>query len=88
MNLEDKMSLQQRVYMYLKEVINEQVYKPGDILNERKISAELNVSRTPVREAFKALEAEDIVEYIPYRGVMVKSLSSEDLKYIFKLEKL
>lgn len=85
MNLDDRKSLQQRVYVHLKEAINEQIYKPGDILNERKISAELDVSRTPVREAFKALEAEDIVEYIPYRGVMVKSLSSEDLKYIFQI---
>lgn len=85
MNIEERQSLQQKVYVHLKEAINEQIYKPGDILNERKISAELEVSRTPVREAFKALEAEDIVEYIPYRGVMVKSLSVEDLVYIFQV---
>lgn len=85
MNIEERQSLQQKVYIHLKEAINEQIYKPGDILNERKISAELEVSRTPVREAFKALEAEDIVEYIPYRGVMVKSLSVKDLKHIFQI---
>ena len=85
MNIEERQSLQQKVYVHLKEAINEQIYKPGDILNERKISAELEVSRTPVREAFKALEAEDVVEYIPYRGVMVKSLSVDDLKHIFQI---
>ena len=85
MNIEERQSLQQKVYIHLKEAINEQIYKPGDILNERKISAELEVSRTPVREAFKALEAEDVVEYIPYRGVMVKSLSVDDLKHIFQI---
>lgn len=85
MNIEERQSLQQKVYIHLKQAINEQLYKPGDILNERKISAELDVSRTPVREAFKALEAEDIVEYIPYRGVMVKSISVEDLKHIFQI---
>lgn len=85
MDTNNRKSLQQRVYIHLKEAINEQIYKPGDILNERKISTELNVSRTPVREAFKALEAEDIVQYIPYRGVMVKSLSIDDLKHIFQI---
>lgn len=85
MNIEERQSLQQKVYIHLKEAINEQIYKPRDILNERKISAELEVSRTPVREAFKALEAEDVVEYIPYRGVMVKSLSVDDLKHIFQI---
>lgn len=78
-------SLKQQIYNLLKEEILNQRYNEEEILNERKISEELNVSRSPVREALKALEAENWVEYVPYKGVIVKKMGEKDLKNIFQI---
>ncbi|WP_110953971.1 GntR family transcriptional regulator [Anaerosinus massiliensis] len=78
-------SLKQQIYTMLKEDILSQRYNEEDILNERKISEEFNVSRSPVREALKALESENLVEYIPYKGIIVKKMGEEDLKNIFQI---
>lgn len=78
-------SLKQQIYYFLKEDIINQRYNGEAILNERKISEELNVSRTPVREALKALESENWVEYIPYKGVIVKKMGIKDLENIFQI---
>ena len=78
-------SLKQQIYNLLKEDILNQRYNDEDILNERKISEELKVSRTPVREALKALEAENWVEYVPYKGIIVKKMGEKDLKNIFQI---
>ncbi len=76
-------SLKQQIYNILKEDIVNQRYQDEEVLNERTISEELKVSRTPVREALKALEMEGWVEYVPYKGAVVKSMSMKDLKNIF-----
>jgi DNA-binding GntR family transcriptional regulator len=78
-------SLKQQIYDLLKEEILNQRYNDEEILNERKISDELNVSRTPVREALKALEAESWVEYVPYKGIIIKKMGEKDLKNIFQI---
>ena len=78
-------SLKQQVYNLLKEEILNQRYSEEEVLNERKISEELNVSRTPVREALKALESESWVEYIPYKGIIIKKMGEKDLRNIFQI---
>lgn len=78
-------SLKQQIYNLIKEDILNQRFNGEEILNERKISEELNVSRTPVREALKALETENWVEYVPYKGVIVKKMGEKDLKNIFQI---
>ena len=56
---------------------------PGEKLGEETTSKNYGVSRTPVREAFKSLEAEGLVEMIPNRGVFVIGLSKEDIRDLF-----
>lgn len=81
-------SFKEQIYKILKSKILNFEYQDGEILNERKISEELNVSRTPVREALKALEAEDWVEYIPYKGIVIKQMSLQELEEIFQIRKV
>ncbi len=57
----------------------------GEHLVEAKIAQQLHVSRGPVREAFKLLRAEGLVEEEPRRGTFVVSLSSEDVREIYGL---
>lgn len=76
-------SLGGRVYNYLREAILDGKYKDGESLTEMKIAEELNVSRTPVREAIRQLELEGLVESIPNKGSFVKGLSTKDMEDIY-----
>ena len=56
---------------------------PGTKLNERVLCGELGISRTPLREALKALASEGLVELLPNRGAVVAALDAERVKQIF-----
>jgi DNA-binding GntR family transcriptional regulator len=83
--LEDQYSLRGRVYNALRENILNGKYRPGENLIEMRLAEELNVSRTPVREAIRQLELEGLVESIPNKGVTVKGVSKKDMEDIFRI---
>ena len=84
----DYSSLSDKVYQYLRDGIAEGSYVTGDCLVEMKIAEELGVSRTPVREALKQLELEDLVVSQPNRGVVVKGFTTEDYADVFAIRHL
>lgn len=71
--------------MRLRQRIVEGHIAPGAKLNERELSEELNVSRTPLREAIKMLAAEGLVELLPNRGAVAASLSEQDVADTFEV---
>jgi|GEM_PF-872379 len=77
--------LRDEVYSKLKEAILHHDYAINDFLNERRISEMFLVSRTPVREALKHLEADGWVENVPYRGMRVKQLDSQEIDNLFQV---
>jgi DNA-binding GntR family transcriptional regulator len=83
LKLEKADSLRQQVYNLLKEHIINKRFATGDILNERKLSEDFGISRTPIREALKSLEHEGWVEYVPYKGAVVKNVEIKDIEDIF-----
>jgi len=60
-------------------------FSQGEHLVEARIAQQLKVSRGPVREAFKLLRAEGLVEEEPRRGTFVVTLSSTDVREIYHL---
>jgi len=76
----------------LRELIEQGRLAPGARLNERLLTAQLGVSRTPLREAFKVLATEGLVELLPNRGAAVTQLDparlSEALVVMGALEAL
>src|SRR3954465_9280734 len=60
-------------------------YPEGEPLRQDAIGAELGVSRIPVREALRQLEAEGLVTFNPHRGAVVSSLSLEEIEELFEL---
>lgn len=58
---------------------------PGEWLRQEKLAAALGVSYTPIREALKQLEAEGLVEHVPYRGVRVIEFSADDVLDIYTM---
>lgn len=57
-------------------------------LTEQAFCKKYNVSRTPVREAFRQLETDGLIEYIPNRGAFVKGLTKRDISDLFDLRTL
>ena len=73
----DKYSLRGRVFSRLREDILSGKYKEGDELKEVAIGEELGVSRTPVREAFRQLELEGLIQIIPNKGAYVTGITEK-----------
>jgi DNA-binding GntR family transcriptional regulator len=69
----------------IREAILDEVFKPGDRLMEAELAEKFEVSRSPVREALLALEKEGTVVMSPYKGAIVKPLSTEEVLDIAEL---
>lgn len=80
------------VLQILRASITDGRLAPGLRLDQNEIAAELGVSRMPVREALKQLQAEGLVVVYPYRGVEVSRLDPAAIVELFEtrivLEKL
>jgi len=81
----DKYSLRGRVFNKLREDILSGKYKENDELKEIAIGEELGVSRTPVREAFRQLELEGLIQIIPNKGAYVTGITIQDVKDIYMI---
>lgn len=78
-------SLPQAAAERLRALIVEGTLAPGTRLNERELSEQLGVSRTPLREAFRVLAAEGLLDQLPNRGVQVAALSRDDVRQAFEV---
>ena len=79
------MSRMKQVYDYLLEAIVSNKIPPGTPIVETEISNALNMSRTPIREALKELEAEGLVNRYPSIGTVVSHITPHDVEEIFDL---
>ena len=79
-------SLADQVFDHLENDILSGKYQRGEILTESKLSAELGVSRTPIREALRRLEQEHIIEESG-KGSVVIGITEKDLEDIFMIRK-
>lgn len=68
-------SLGGRIYEQLRDDIVYLRLEPGRMIYENDIAASLRVSRTPVREAFRLLAGEELVEILPQRGTRIRPIS-------------
>lgn len=79
-------SLADQVFEHLERDILSGKYQRGEILTESKLSAQLGVSRTPIREALRRLEQEHIIEESG-KGSVVIGITEKDLDDIFQIRK-
>jgi DNA-binding GntR family transcriptional regulator len=73
------------VYAMLRDCILDGSLKPGSPVRIDRIAKEIGISRTPVREAIRRLEAEDFVVPKPRQGLVVKGLSEQELVELFQI---
>ena len=79
-------SLADQVYERLEYGILTGEYQPGEILSEKRLAAELGVSRTPIREAMTRLIYEKLINETP-SGNEVRGISKSDVEDIFEVRK-
>lgn len=84
----DKYSLRGRVFHKLREDILSGKYMEHEELKEVAIGEEMGVSRTPVREAFRQLELEGLIQIIPNKGAYVTGITEKDVKDIYMIRSL
>ncbi|MGF1698809.1 GntR family transcriptional regulator [Photobacterium makurazakiensis] len=78
-------SLSETVYQYVLGAIREGNYHPGERVRESEICQTLNVSRTPVREAFRRLQSEGRLIVEPQRGAVVAELDHQEVAELYAL---
>lgn len=72
-------------YIRLLTAIRSGDFKPGDRLRETDVATRLSLSRTPVREALRRLEADGIVEHRPRLGAVIRQLSHTELVELYEM---
>jgi DNA-binding GntR family transcriptional regulator len=76
------------VYEQLRKAIMDQRLKRGDHLVENTVAEKMNISRTPVREAFRQLESEGLVVHMPRRGTIVLGITRDDAVDIYNIREV
>ena len=77
--------LSKKVYRILKKEIIKGSLKPGSKVLEGRIAEQIGISRTPVREAIRELAAEGFVTLSPNQGVVVRSVSAENIREVLQI---
>jgi DNA-binding GntR family transcriptional regulator len=78
-------SLLDKAYNEIKHRIITCRYRPGEVLSEAAISAELKIGRTPIHQAIHRLMMDDLVSILPRKGVMVRPVSMDEAMEIISV---
>jgi DNA-binding GntR family transcriptional regulator len=78
-------TLRDQVVTKLRDAITDGHFPPGTRLVERQMCELLGVSRTLVREALRQLEAEGLVQILPYRGPIVARMSAAEVRELYEV---
>lgn len=78
-------SIAEMVAQKIRDDIMNRTLKSGDKIREVELSKQLNVSRTPVREAFRILQSEGLVVHNPRVGVVVTSIGINDVVQLYEV---
>lgn len=77
----------ERVLEFLRDGILNSQFAPGQRLVESDLSRELGVSRGSLREAFRRLSAEGLIQLVPNRGAVVRRLSLRETMELFQIRR-
>ena len=78
-------SLAEFVQQQVRQAIHGGRFGPGERLRETEVADWLAVSRTPVREALRRLEAEGLLTFVPWRGVVVAELDRRQVTELYAM---
>ena len=81
-------TLAEKAYQRIKKLIVSNSYSAGVPLREQELIKKLRMSRTPIREALRKLEHENLVEIIPQKGAFVTNISPQRLRELFQVREI
>jgi DNA-binding GntR family transcriptional regulator len=79
--------MRDQVYTLLRQLILAAEYKPGELIDEKSIAAQLGISRTPVREAVKRLSDEHLVDVIAQSATRVTQLEQKSIEEAYLIRR-
>ncbi|SOH95013.1 DNA-binding transcriptional regulator, GntR family [Monaibacterium marinum] len=79
------MSQGELAYSQLYDAISRGDFHPGERLRETDIADRLSISRTPIREALRRLEADGIIEHRPRIGAVIRQLSHTEVVELYEM---
>lgn len=83
--VEKQLGYKYQVYNEIKKGIMTGIYPPGSVMNERKLSEELGISRTPIREGMQMLARDGWLQMETYKGTVVREF---DPHYMWELTRV
>lgn len=75
-------------YSYMRSAISAGRIAPGDLVPETRLARSLHVSRTPIREALRALVADGLVEAVHGAGFRVSRMSIAEIRAAYEMREL
>lgn len=78
----------ERIYAFVSEQILRGVFPGGSFIEEEYISKIMQVSRTPVREAFHRLEADRYIDLLPRKGALVREVTAVELADLYEARRM
>jgi DNA-binding GntR family transcriptional regulator len=83
--LDTQYLLRAQVYEYLREELKSKRMEPGKFISMNQVMKELEISRTPLRDALLQLQAEGFVTFYPQRGILINKLSEKDIYDMYEM---
>lgn len=75
-------------YQQLKKAIQSGQLSPGTRIRETEIAERFEISRTPVRDAMRRLEADGLISYLPRQGAVVSKLDHQETMELYDLREI
>ena len=75
----------ERAYLLIRDRIITLKLAPGSVIEEARLRAELELGRTPIREALQRLAHENLVSFVPHRGTFVTDINLTDLRRLTEI---
>ncbi|WP_282606136.1 GntR family transcriptional regulator [Pelagibius sp. Alg239-R121] len=76
------------IYSLLIQAIEDGDLKPGDRLRETELAERFGVSRTPIRETLKQLEAQGLARHEPNRGMVIPTLEHDEINQLYMVREV
>jgi len=87
-DLFDSKLVSEKIADVLRENIISGNIQPGEKIGENQVAEALNISRPPVREAFRILSTEGLITLVPRKGAFVTKFSIEEVKEIYEIKSM
>jgi GntR family transcriptional regulator, rspAB operon transcriptional repressor len=85
--LDRRRPMRDQIYPIIRDLILIGTIKPGDAIDEKSIATQLNISRTPVREAVKKLSDEHLVDVVAQSGTRAARVDAKEIEQAYLIRR-